>query len=134
MNLLKGFTLTELLIVVAIVAVIGAIGVPTYQGYIADSKNAVAKQSLQSIYLEQSNYFSDNSRYYNSGSGNRSYYINRDLFGGRKVVDESSSSGHYFYVNGSSTYFYAYAVCRTGGAQTFRIDKNGALTEMSICR
>jgi len=46
----KGFTLMELMIVIVIIGILAAIGVPTYQGFIARSKKAVCdtnKRTLQ---------------------------------------------------------------------------------------
>lgn len=45
----KGFTLVELMIVVAILAVIAAFAVPSYQGYVARSHRVEARNALQEM-------------------------------------------------------------------------------------
>lgn len=47
MNTNRGFTLIELMIVVAIIAIMTAIGIPAYQGYVQSSYRANAKADLQ---------------------------------------------------------------------------------------
>jgi type IV pilus assembly protein PilE len=50
-----GFTLVEVMIVVAVVAILAAIAIPSYQDYITRSKRAAARQVLMeaSQYLER---------------------------------------------------------------------------------
>jgi type IV pilus assembly protein PilE len=60
---LGGFTLIELIITIAIVAILGTIALPTYQGYVKRGRipDATTILSLKAVRLEQ--YFQDNRTY-----------------------------------------------------------------------
>ncbi len=60
-----GFTLIELMIVVAIVAVLALIAIPTYQSYILKSRRTVAKTSLLDLAAREEKYYSTNNTYTN---------------------------------------------------------------------
>lgn len=66
MNKTKGFTLVEILIVVAIIGILAGIAFPSYQGSILKSKRAEAKEALLSAagrqereYLQSNAYIVD---------------------------------------------------------------------------
>jgi type IV pilus assembly protein PilA len=59
----KGFTLIELMIVVAIIGILAAIAIPNFLRFQARSKQSEAKQNLGSIYTAYTSYFSDNNTY-----------------------------------------------------------------------
>jgi type IV pilus assembly protein PilE len=62
-NLSKGFTLIELMIVVAIVAILAAIAIPSYVDYITRSKLSEAYNTLSAYRVSQEQYFQDNRSY-----------------------------------------------------------------------
>tara|TARA_B110000003_G_scaffold253447_1_gene268745 strand:- start:356 stop:805 length:450 start_codon:yes stop_codon:yes gene_type:complete len=61
---LNGFTLTELLVVVAILGILAAVGVVSYNGYVSSAERKSAENLMQQISLGQSEFLSDNGVYY----------------------------------------------------------------------
>lgn len=55
----KGFTLVELMVVVAIIGLLSAVAIPNFRKYQAKSKMSEAKLQLSSLYTAQSAFFSD---------------------------------------------------------------------------
>ena len=58
-----GFSLTELMIVVVIIGVLAAIGLPAYQDYSRTSKRGDAHQALSRMAQLQERHFTDNNTY-----------------------------------------------------------------------
>jgi len=125
----KSFTLVELLIVVAILGVISAIGIPMYNGYIQTSKESVAQNSLRSIGLLEADYHTENNKYFVTPTGNQTETINNLLFSGRKTLDEKGDYYYFIRSFGSSGYrAYAYPIDRGVGFKRFCIDHNDNLS------
>lgn len=76
-----GFSLTELLIAVAILGILAAVAVPSYQDYVTQSRRSEAQSSLMTLQLAMEKWRSNNTSYSSSVAnvcgapcGNTSYY------------------------------------------------------------
>ena len=92
----RGFTLIELLVVVAIIGILSAIGVVSYGKYKSSAEKKQAEISLNSIYLAEQEYKSNNGSYYYNSSLNN---IINELFDG---VDDLSEQNYQYTITGSS--------------------------------
>ena len=59
----KGFSLVELMIVVAIIGVLAALAVPKFQSFQAKAKQSEAKSNLSHIYTLEQSYYGDQDTY-----------------------------------------------------------------------
>ena len=59
----RGFTLVEVMIVVAIVAILSTIALPSYEAYIRKTRRTDAKNALLDLATRQEKYYSINNKY-----------------------------------------------------------------------
>jgi len=86
----QGFTLIELLVVVAIIGIISAVSVVAYSGYKSSAEQKQAEITLNTIYLAEQEYKSNNGEYYFNASTSN---LVTNLFDG---VDDLSEQSYTF--------------------------------------
>lgn len=104
----SGFTLVELMIVVAIVSILTLIAYPSYQSYVMKSKRSDAYSGLSQAVSDQEKFF----------SMNNTYRAQANPFAGTVTI--TSPEGYYnisVAIGASGTTFRATATAVAGGAQ-----------------
>lgn len=117
-GLYRGFSLIELMIVVAIVAILGAIAYPSYQRYLLTSHRVEAKKMLLNAANRQEIYFMDFNQYAATSAA-------------LNISDNSDSGFYHLVISAAGNTFTMFATA--SGAQgsdsdciIFSIDQNGA--------
>uniref|UniRef100_E6PKK1 Putative Type II secretory pathway protein H n=1 Tax=mine drainage metagenome TaxID=410659 RepID=E6PKK1_9ZZZZ len=123
----RGFTLIELMIVVAIVAILSAIALPAYNSYVTRSKLAEAFSGLSGLSVAMQQYYQDNRTYTDATTAS-----NPDPW---PCANVNLPTGKYFNFTcavaaATPTQFTLTATATspdltTGGAMTYTIDQDG---------
>ncbi len=132
-----GFTLIELMIVVVIVSVLLAVGLPAYQNQVIKTKRSLARGELLEVQARQEQYFVNNKAYAtdltNLGYPANGYYVDQDS------NDLATSAGAIYQIQfqagtATTTAFTLEAVPQGGQTkddrcQTLRLTSTGVKTE-----
>ncbi|KZY45937.1 MULTISPECIES: type IV pilin protein [unclassified Oleiphilus] len=110
----KGFTLIELMVVVAIVAIIVAIAYPSYQDNVKSSKRSEAQGALVSFSAAMEKHFTQNNSYLNAGQSGDT---------GAPAVFATTAP-----VGGSSVYYDLTIEAATGSSYTLRATPTNSQT------
>ncbi len=109
----RGFTLIELMIVVAIIGFLAMVSVPTFTRFLAKAKRAEAFMNLSSIYAAQKAYWAENGTY-------------TDVLFGQKGLGWKPEGDHY--------YTYGFAGSEGRNYFTGKIGASGNLGQSSAGR
>ena len=89
----KGFSLIELLTVVAIIGILATIGIVAYSGYVSKARKSSAENAMMQIGLAQTEYYSNIGQYFATSStcdDLSSQGIENNLFDGGDIITDES--------------------------------------------
>jgi type IV pilus assembly protein PilA len=97
----KGFSLIELMIVVAIIAILAAIAVPNFLSFVTKTRRSEVKSNLEAIYKAELSYFAEYDRYSDSfvtirwvpvGAAYYTYSVGTEFFGKDNTINPQPAS------------------------------------------
>jgi type IV pilus assembly protein PilE len=127
----RGFTLIELMIAVAILAIISAIAIPVYNGYIAESRLGAMRMNLDTLRIAVEAFRLDDAAG-NYGNGTFTGSQIETQYGWRPEGNSSAYS-YTIIASNASPPFYRMSATATGTSFWARCDKDESKTPSFAC-
>lgn len=131
---MQGFSLIELLVVVAIIAILSAVGIPAYNGYVVDSRRAAATNALRSAYLAQLEFRAVQGIYFDS-SGTAGDCNQPAMVATGSSLDESQNMVQNLFSGANVLNAETFRFCSEGDRNTFTVwaSNNGVADGLTGC-
>lgn len=147
----SGFSLIELLVVVAILGVVAAIGTVSYSGYVSSTERKSAENLMRQVALGQTEFYSENGIYFSNPGGcgpttatvAHSKEIETGLLGDSKsIIDSNKNTANVGYLicvkDDNNSKYIVYAIEKDddrsqAGDCKLSLDGNGSLIRDPNC-